>query len=78
MNHELGRTHRHRRDYSPGNPVIKGTRVPVQVVVGGLAGGATIEEVCRSYAITKDDVLAALAYAAETIAQEKVHAVPHR
>lgn len=48
-----------------GKPVIKGTRVPVQVLVGSLAGGMEIEEVCREYRVTPKDVHAALAYAAE-------------
>jgi uncharacterized protein (DUF433 family) len=61
-----------------GKPVITGTRVPVQIIVGSLAGGDSIDEVCESYVLTRDDVLAALAYAAETIAQETVHALPHR
>lgn len=30
-----------------GKPVIKGTRVPVDVVLGALAGGMSVEEVCR-------------------------------
>jgi uncharacterized protein (DUF433 family) len=30
-----------------GHPVIKGTRVPVHVLVGGLAGGDTIDELCE-------------------------------
>ena len=48
-----------------GKPVIKGTRVPVQVVVGSLAGGSTVEELCEGYSVTEGDVCAALAYAAE-------------
>lgn len=48
-----------------GKPVIKGTRVPVQVLVGSLAGGMEIEEVCREYRVTSNDVHAALAYAAQ-------------
>ena len=58
--------------------MIKGTRVPVQVIVGALAGRMTIKEVCREYRITAEDVQAALAYAAETLAKEKVHAIPRR
>ncbi|MBI4042819.1 MAG: DUF433 domain-containing protein [Deltaproteobacteria bacterium] len=61
-----------------GKPVIRGTRVPVQVVVGALAGGMTTEEVCKEYHVTNADVFAALAYAAETLAEEKVYAVPRR
>ena len=60
-----------------GKPVIKGTRVPVQVIVGALAGGMTIPETCEEYRVTPEDVQAALAYAAEALAEEKVHAIPH-
>ena len=58
-----------------GKPVIRGTRVPVSRVVGGLAGGMTVEEVCREYEITEDDVRAALDYAAELVESETVHAL---
>ena len=61
-----------------GKPVIKGTRLPLQIIVGELAGGSTIEEVCAGYDITEEDVRAALAYAAETLAQERLHALPGR
>ena len=46
-----------------GKPVIKGTRVPVQMIVGALAGGDTIEDVCTGYKVTEEDVRAALTYA---------------
>lgn len=58
-----------------GKPVIKGTRVPVEVVVGALAGGMTVEEVCREYRVKKEDVLACLRYATEVLAEERVVAV---
>ena len=61
-----------------GKPVITGTRVPLQVILGTLAGGASIDEVCEDYGISREDVLAALAYATETLAQETVHALSHR
>jgi len=59
-----------------GKPVIAGTRVPMQVIVGSLAGGDTIEEVCAGYGVTEEDVRAALAYAAEVLGQERLHALP--
>ncbi len=65
-------------DVMGGKPVIRGTRVPVQVIVGSLAGGETIRDVCNAYGVTEDDVLAALAYAAEVLSQESVHALPGR
>jgi uncharacterized protein (DUF433 family) len=61
-----------------GKPVIKGTRLPLEVIVGEMAGGSTIEEICTGYDITEEDVRAALAYAAETLAIERVHALPRR
>jgi uncharacterized protein (DUF433 family) len=58
-----------------GRPVIRGTRVPVDVVVGQLAAGLSPEQVAEEYGITRDDVLAALAYAAKVLAAEQVRAV---
>lgn len=59
-----------------GRPVIAGTRVPVETVVGQLAAGLSIEDVCREYELKREDVLAALAYAADLLAEEDVHALP--
>jgi len=61
-----------------GKPVIAGTRVPVQIIVGDLANGMTTAEVCEAYRITEPDVRAALMYAAETVSDEAVHALPPR
>ena len=55
-----------------GKPVIEGTRVLVEIVVGKLGGGMTIEEVMEAYDVTREDVLAALAYAADVIAGEHI------
>ena len=48
-----------------GKPVIRGTRVPVARLLGGLAGGMTTEEVMREYDVSEADVHAALSYATE-------------
>ena len=61
-----------------GKPVIAGTRVPIQIIVGDLANGMSTEEVCQAYGITEPDVRAALMYAADTVADEIVHALPSR
>jgi uncharacterized protein (DUF433 family) len=58
-----------------GKPVIRGTRVPVALVVGKLAGGMTAEEVAREYGLLREDVLAALAYAAHLVEDEQVMAI---
>ena len=47
-----------------GAPVITGTRVPVSIVIGSLAGAMSKEDVCREYELTKEAVESALAYAA--------------
>ena len=55
-----------------GKPVIKGTRIPVYIILNLLAGGLSEEEVLREYPdITKEDIHACLEYAAE-LAQEEV------
>ena len=55
-----------------GKPVIKGTRVPVDLVVGKLAGGMTIEAVMKEYELKREDVLNALSYAAKLTSEEEV------
>ena len=52
-----------------GKPVIVGTRVTVEVILRHLGQGVALEELLRGYpTITRDDVLAAQAYAADVIA----------
>jgi len=58
-----------------GKPVITGTRVPVDLVLGKLAGGMTYEEVMAEYEITREDILAVLDYAAKTLSSEEIRAV---
>ncbi|MBI4617278.1 MAG: DUF433 domain-containing protein [Planctomycetes bacterium] len=58
-----------------GKPVIRGTRVPVDLVVGQLAGGMTFAEIADEYGVTREDILAALAYAAKTLEGEEIRAV---
>lgn len=53
-----------------GKPVIKGTRISVELIVDRLADGWTFEQVLESYPhITREDILAALAFAAERLRQ---------
>jgi uncharacterized protein (DUF433 family) len=61
-----------------GKPVIRGTRVPVVRVLGGLAGGMTIDEVVHEYGIKEEDVRAALAYASRLVDEEEHHPLPVR
>jgi len=55
-----------------GKPIIKGARVPLEIILGSLAGGMAIEEIIKEYDLQKVDVLAALAYATRVIAGEEI------
>jgi uncharacterized protein (DUF433 family) len=57
-----------------GRPVIVGTRVPIDVLVGGVAAGMSVESVAEEYGVTRRDVLAALKYAAKLVASEEIRA----
>ena len=58
-----------------GKPVISGTRVPVDLILGKLAGGMSYEEIIAEYEISYEDILAVLNYAARVISSEEVKAV---
>jgi uncharacterized protein (DUF433 family) len=58
-----------------GKPVISGTRVPVDLVIGKLAGGMTYEEVIAEYDISREDILAVLDYAAKMLSSEEVKVI---
>jgi uncharacterized protein (DUF433 family) len=59
-----------------GKPIIRGTRVPVTVIVGSLAGGMTFEDVQSEYDVTADDIRAALRFVSELADQESFHPLP--
>ena len=56
-----------------GKPIIKGTRVPVDIILGSLAGGMSYEEICAEYEIENMDIRAAIEYATKIIANEEIH-----
>jgi len=54
-----------------GKPVIKGTRIPVELVVRKIGEGALTEDLLDAYPnISKEDIQAALLYAADNLANE--------
>jgi uncharacterized protein (DUF433 family) len=55
-----------------GKPVIKGTRVPIDVILGSLIGGMSYEEIEEEYGVKKEDIIAAIAYAARYVLGEEV------
>ena len=59
-----------------GKPVVKGTRLAVEFVLGLLAQGWNEEEILRNYpGLTHEQILACVAYAQERLSDEKVFAV---
>ena len=56
-----------------GKPVIKGTRVTVELILRKLSDGLTIDQLLSSYShLTKEDVYAALTFASDLIANEEI------
>jgi len=48
-----------------GKPVIKGTRIPVEVILRKLGDGLSIEELLKAYPnLEREDILAAISYSA--------------
>ncbi len=57
-----------------GKPVIKGTRIPVYLIVKLVAQGLTVEEILRDYPhLTKKDIHNALEYAGNVLKNEEVY-----
>ena len=55
-----------------GKPVIRNTRIPVELVLRKLAEGATVADLLDAYPrVTEADVRACLAYAADVVAHEE-------
>jgi uncharacterized protein (DUF433 family) len=51
-----------------GKPCIRGTRIPVRMIVNVLAHGVTFDEIFEEYPrLTRDDILACLLYAADVL-----------
>jgi uncharacterized protein (DUF433 family) len=56
-----------------GKPVIRGTRIMVRNILGMVAGGYTVDGILAAYPdLTRDDVAAALEYAAQVIDEDQV------
>ncbi|MCL5421685.1 MAG: DUF433 domain-containing protein [Nitrospirae bacterium] len=60
-------------DIMLGKPIIKGTRITVELILRKLSEGMAIEELLEAYPhLTKEDILAALSYSADVISQEEL------
>ncbi len=58
-----------------GKPVISGTRIPVDLILGKLAGGMSYKEIMDEYEITREDILAVLNYAAQALSGERIKVI---
>lgn len=59
-----------------GKPVVRGTRLSVEFIITLLAQGWSVEEILKSYPrLSREDVLACLAYASAVLEAERVYAV---
>lgn len=57
-----------------GKPVIKGSRLADEFIIELLANGWTKQDILTNYAgITRDDIMACLAYASDMLHEEKVY-----
>jgi len=57
-----------------GKPVIRGTRIPVEIILRKLSQSISVEEILQDYPrLTREDIQAVLSYAAESVSGEEVH-----
>ena len=55
-----------------GKPVIRGTRLTVEIILRKLSEGATARDLLEAYPkLTREDIQAAIRYAADTLAHEE-------
>lgn len=57
-----------------GKPIIKGTRIPVTLILNLIAHGHTVEKILEDYPnLTKPSVIAAIKYAEDQLNREEIH-----
>ncbi len=60
-----------------GKPVVAGTRITVELILDKLAAGETIDELIQDHPrLTRDAILAAIAFAAEALRPDVVYPLP--
>jgi uncharacterized protein (DUF433 family) len=55
-----------------GKPIIKGTRITVEEILGALAGGMTYEEITDEYGVDRGGIQAAVMYATGWLQGEEI------
>jgi len=57
-----------------GKPIIKGTRISVELILDLLASGMSIEDILQGYPhLKKNDILAAIEYASKVLKREEIY-----
>mgnify|MGYP001006328520 CR=1 FL=1 len=60
-----------------GKPVITGTRIPVELILGKIAAGETFEQILEAHPrLTHEAIRAAIAFAAETLRADVSYPAP--
>ncbi len=64
-------------DVLAGKPVVRGTRLAVELILDLLASGQSESEILTNYPVlTRDDILACLAYASYLAHEYKAYPIP--
>jgi uncharacterized protein (DUF433 family) len=59
-----------------GKPVIKGTRITVEIILEKLAAGETIEQILAAHPrLTREGIQAAISFAAETLRSDVIYPI---
>lgn len=62
-----------------GKPVIKGTRITVELIMEKLSAGETVDQILTSYPhLTREGILGAIQYATNILKTDEIHPVPRR
>jgi uncharacterized protein (DUF433 family) len=60
-----------------GKPVIKGTRITVELILEKLSAGETIEQILEAHPrLTREGIYAALEFAAEALRADIIYPIP--
>ena len=61
------------QDICGGRPTIRGTRIMVWNIIGQFAGGATMDDILKSYPrITREDIVASLEYVMDLLDEDDI------
>ena len=59
-----------------GKPIVKGTRITVELILEKLAAGETIEQILAAHPrLTREGIQAALSFAAETLRSDIIYPI---